>query len=29
MVVKARGDSAGALVGTTLNASEVELEDDK
>jgi hypothetical protein len=27
--VKARGDSAAALSGTTLTASEVELEDDK
>lgn len=27
--VKARGDSPAALSGTTLNASEVEMEDDK
>ncbi|MFL5301220.1 MAG: DUF5666 domain-containing protein [Anaeromyxobacteraceae bacterium] len=29
MVLKARGDSAAALVGTTLTAKEIELEDDK
>jgi len=27
--VKARGDSPATLSGTTLTASEVELEDDK